>query len=318
MADTPVSAASSYPILIVDDNQLLRTILEASLKAAGHEVTSAENGRQALELFRKSWFPIVMTDWVMPEMDGLELCRAIRAEDTECYTFIILLTSQDSKNDIIAGLEAGADEYLVKPAHQVELVARLKTARRILDLEKSLQKSIEVNRGMVAIDPLTGIYSRRYMDERIPQEVKRANRYGRPMALMFLEINGFEGLAEEHGHFAGEQVLKGCADVLADSLRKDVDWIARYAEQRFLVVLPEKDAAGAMIVARRLRIRLASTVIKVNGKEIRMTASFGVSSFTPNPEKHGFSAQLLLDRADRCLCQAKEDANDSIKGVQLT
>ena len=157
MSDSTIHNPFAYPILIVDDDQLLRRILETSLKAAGYDVVAAENGKQALEIFKKSYFPIVMTDWIMPEMDGLELCRAIRQEQNERYTFIILLTSLDSKNDIIVGLEAGADEYLVKPVNQAELQIRLKTARRILELESNLQKSLEQLRNLSLVDPVTGI-----------------------------------------------------------------------------------------------------------------------------------------------------------------
>src|SRR6185369_13027711 len=147
----------------------------------GYDVVSAENGKEALEIFRKGNYPIIMTDWVMPEMSGLELCRAIRADDSGRYTYIIILTSLDSKNDIIAGLEAGADEYLVKPAHQAELTARLKTARRILELENARNKYIEEIKSLSLIDPPTGIFNRCYMDEHILQEIKRAYRYERSL-----------------------------------------------------------------------------------------------------------------------------------------
>ena len=308
----------AYPILIVDDDQLLRRILETSLKAAGYDVVAAENGKQALEIFKKSYFPIVMTDWIMPEMDGLELCRAIRQEQNERYTFIILLTSLDSKNDIIVGLEAGADEYLVKPVNQAELQIRLKTARRILELESNLQKSLEQLRNLSLVDPVTGIYNRQFMDDRITHEIKRAYRYEHSLALILIGINNFRQIGETHGYYSGDLVLKECADCLNEAVRKGVDLLVRYGEEEFLVILPETDAAGAMIVAKRLRIRIATSVIKVYENDIKVTASFGVSSFTASQQKTGITAQILLDKADRCLHQAKADVNETIKGVQLS
>jgi len=132
-----------FPILLAEDNPVSRKLLEKTLVKAGHEVTSVENGRKALELFNEEFFPIVLTDWMMPEMDGLQLCRAIRKNASPGYVFIILLTAKDSKDDIISGLEAGADDYLTKPFNHAELIARLQTGKRILELERSLKRANE-------------------------------------------------------------------------------------------------------------------------------------------------------------------------------
>lgn len=317
MSDVEPAVQNRFPILIVDDNRLQRSVLEANLKSIGYDVVSAENGREALEIFRKGYYPIVMTDWIMPEMNGLELCRAIRADDSGRYTYIIILTSLDSKNDIIAGLEAGADEYLVKPPHQAELTSRLKTARRILDLELSQQRYIETIKNMSLVDPVAGVFSRRYMDERIQQEIKRAYRYERSLSVILVGINQFEEAVVAHGHYAGDVILKGCADSLVEAVRKDVDWIARYGQDSFAVVMPETDSAGAMIVAKRLRIRIASLVMNMYNKELKVTASFGVSGFTASQQKLGFSADILLDKADQNLCLAHAEGGNTIKGVQI-
>lgn len=307
----------SFPILVVDDNLLQRTVLEASLKAAGFEVVVAENGKEGLDIFRQGYYPIVMTDWVMPEMSGLELCRAIRSDDSGRYTYIILLTSQDSKNDIIAGLEAGADEYLIKPAHQAELVSRLKTAKRILDLESAQQRYIEEIKSLSLIDPVTGAFNRRYMDEHIAQEIKRAYRYERSLSLVLVSINRFRDVIAEHGHYSGDVMLKQCADCLAESIRKDVDWMARYGEGSFMVVLAETAMAEGMIVAKRLRIRIASLVMKMHEKEVRVSASFGIAGFTASQQKLGMTTDVLIEHADRCLTKAREEMGETINGVQI-
>lgn len=317
MEDPQQNSPKPFPILVVDDNLLQRTVLEAGLRAAGHDVVVAENGKEGLDIFRKGYYPIVMTDWVMPEMNGLELCRAIRADDSGRYTYIILLTSQDSKNDIIAGLEAGADEYLIKPAHQAELVSRLKTAKRVLELESSQQRYIEEIKNLSLIDPVTGIFNRRYMEDHIPQEIKRAYRYERALSLILVSITQFRDVIGAYGHYSGDVVLKSCADCLAESIRKDVDWLARYGEDSFVVVLAETDMAGAMIVAKRLRLRIASQVIKMYDKEVRVSASFGVSGFTASQQKTGMTADVLIDNADRCLTTAQEEGGETIKGVRI-
>ena len=132
-----------FQILLAEDNAASRKLLENSLQKAGYEVVSVENGRKAWELLKEKIFPIVLTDWMMPEMDGLELCKAIRKDITNEYVFIIILTVKYSKDDIVLGLEAGADDYLTKPINNAELIARVKTGIRILELEQSLKKANE-------------------------------------------------------------------------------------------------------------------------------------------------------------------------------
>lgn len=317
MTDNFQGKPKSYPILIVDDNRLQRSVLEANLKAAGYDVVAAENGKEALQLLKKRHYPIVMTDWIMPEMSGLDLCRAIRREITEGYTYLIILTSLDSKNDIIAGLEAGADEYLVKPVHQAELTARLKTARRILELENARDRYIEEIKSLSLIDPPTGVFNRYYMDEHIAQEIKRAYRYERSLSLILAGVNRFGEVVAQNGHYAGDVILKKIAECLNESIRKDVDWIARYGEDTFMVVLPETDTAGAMIVAKRLRLRIAAMSVMMHDREIRITPSFGVAGFTASQRKPGFTTDIFLEKVDKCLCQAREDSGETIKGVQI-
>ena len=317
MSDQVLAVPNTFPILIVDDDRLQRSVLEANLKTAGYDVVSAENGKEALEIFRKGYYPIVMTDWIMPEMCGLELCRAIREDDSGRYTYIIILTSLNSKNDIIAGLEAGADEYLVKPPHQAELTSRLKTARRILDLELSQQRYIDTIKNLSLIDPVTGVFSRRYMDERIHQEIRRAYRYERSLSVILVGLNLFEQIVVTHGHYAGDLVSRSCADSLVEAVRKDVDWVARYGQDSFAVIMPETDSAGAMIVAKRFRIRIASLVMTMYDKELKVTASFGVSGFTASQQKLGFTADILLDKADHNLSLAIGEGGNTIKGVQM-
>lgn len=305
-------------ILVVDDDRLIRSVLEANLKAAGYTVVCAENGKQALELFRKEYFPIVMTDWIMPEISGLDLCRAIRADSSnEGYSYIIVLTSLDSKNDIIAGLDAGADEYLIKPVHQAELLSRLRTARRILELEEARRNHLLQIASMSLIDPVSNVFNRRYMEEHMPHEIKRAYRYERSLSIILISIRDFDHIIAQHGYYTGDTVLKNCADCLVEAVRQDIDWLARYDQNEFIAVLPETDSAGAMILATRLRIRISAMTIKSNGTEIKLQSCIGVAGFTANQEKQGFSAEMMLQRASECLSKAYEEEGNSIKGLQI-
>lgn len=307
-----------YPVLIAEDNALLRKVLEGTLRETGYDVVSSSDGSEALALIRNGYYPLVITDWVMPVMDGPELCSAIRNLGLEHYTYLILLTSRDSKENIIAGLEAGADEYLIKPVAPEELTVRLKTARRIIELESSLKQSMEEVRLLSMRDPLTGIYNRRYLEDRLHQEVKRSFRYERPISVIIFDIDHFKRVNDTWGHHAGDQVLKACAESVRRGVRENIDWPVRFGGEEFVVVLPETDLTGAVVVADRLRQRIAQIQTPVGNGAVSVTASFGVASFVPPDQKEDLSvADVLLERADHCLYRAKGEGRNRVRWEQL-
>ena len=302
-----------FPILIVEDNPVSRRLLEKTLIKAGHEVTSVENGRKALELFNEKFFPIVLTDWMMPELDGLELCRAIRKDTSKGYVFIVLLTAKDSKDDIVSGLEAGADDYLTKPPNHSELIARIKTGIRILELERSLKKANEEIRILSITDPLTGCYNRGYMTERLPQEIRRAKRYRHSLSLVLCDIDHFKRLNDTYGHQVGDRILKEFVQWIIPSIRNGVDWLARYGGEEFLIVIPETDIKGACYTAERLRRIISQKAIKIQGKRIHITASFGVTGLDPDTPDEKISPEAMINQADKYLYQAKQEGRNSVK-----
>ena len=309
---------NDFPILIAEDNPVSRKLMEMTLRQAGYEVVSAENGMEALKIFKERFFPIILTDWGMPEMDGLELCKAIRESPTEGYVFIFLITARDSKKDIIVGLEGGADDYLTKPFDRFELIARLKTALRVLELEKSLKDAYEKIRILSITDKLTGCYNRTYMDEYLAKEIARAKRYARPISLVMADIDHFKRVNDTYGHQAGDLILKDFAESIRKGLRQDVDWMARYGGEEFLMVLPETDYESAMSSADRLRKSVAENVSSYNGIEIRITASFGVVGFVPSVHNQKMSYEVIIDRADKALYRAKNDGRNRVRGESLT
>ena len=306
-----------FPILIAEDNPVSRKLLEKTLLKAGYEVTSVENGRKALELFNKKFFPIVLTDWMMPEMSGLELCRAIRKDTSKGYVFIVLLTAKDSKDDIVSGLEAGADDYLTKPPNHSEMIARIKTGIRILELERSLKRANEEIRVLSITDPLTGCYNRGYMTERLPQEIKRAKRYRHPLSLLLCDIDHFKELNDTYGHQVGDRILKKFVQWIKKSIRSDVDWLARYGGEEFLIVLPETDFNGAYIMAERLRSAIAQRVINVQERGIHVTASFGVTGLDPATPNDKLSPEAMITQVDKCLYQAKQEGRNRVEAGKL-
>jgi diguanylate cyclase (GGDEF)-like protein len=309
---------NSYAVLIVEDNLLMRKILEDHLIDLGHTVVAVENGRQALEMLERSHFQIVITDLVMPQMGGLELCRAIRGCCFDGYIYIVMLTSLDSKDEMVRGLEAGADEYLIKPVNRAELTVRLKTADRILSLESSLKNSYEEIKALSVKDPLTKVYNRGYMDEKLVHEVKRSFRFERPISLIMLDIDHFKIINDTFGHLIGDRVLEECAKLMNTSVRKEIDWVARYGGEEFVIVLPETPLPGALVAAERFRSNLASYVVDASGAELSVTASFGVSSFTPPSQKEDLGmASVLLAQADLCLYQAKKKGRTCVVSTLL-
>jgi two-component system cell cycle response regulator len=307
----------NFPILIAEDDPVSRKLLEKILVKAGNKVVSVENGQKALELFNDNFFPIVLTDWMMPGMDGLELCRAIRKNTYPGYVFIILLTAKDSKDDIIRGLGAGADDYLTKPFSHAELVARLNTGKRVLELERSLKDANEEIRILSITDPLTGTYNRGYLTERLPQEIKRARRYGRVLSIILCDIDHFKKVNDTYGHLVGDRVLKDLAQFIRHSIRHDVDWTARYGGEEFLIVLPETDVKGASVMAERLQSELSQRVTETQGKKISITASFGVAGFGPDTPDEMISPEAMINKADKYLYQAKREGRNRVMGGPL-
>lgn len=297
-------------ILVVEDDLLSQTILKDSLERAGHTVVLAGNGRDALELCEREHFPVIITDWVMPEMDGLAFCRALRAMPSEDYSFILLLTSLDKKNELIAGLEAGADEYLVKPVHEVELAARLKVARRILDLETSLKV-------LALHDQLTGAYNRGYLDRQLLREIQRSWRYGHPLSIIMCDIDHFKLVNDRYGHQAGDLVLKEFVARINRSIRFENDWVARYGGEEFIIVLPETPPAGCQLVAERLRNVIADVPVTVPGGEVSVTVSFGAITVENTTRIEEMTMDAILGKADECLYRAKENGRNRVVAVQF-
>ncbi|MGE5342296.1 MAG: diguanylate cyclase [Candidatus Omnitrophota bacterium] len=295
------------PILVAEDNVIARKYLEKVLINAGYTVVSAENGQEAVELFSKRFFPIVLTDWMMPEMNGLEVCKFIRERPQKRYVFIVLLTANDTKEDIITGLEAGADDYLTKPINHAELIARLNSGMRILELEKNLRDANEKIKILSITDPLTGCFNRGYMNKKLTQEIKRAKRYEHPLSVVFSDIDHFKSINDTYGHPAGDFVLKEFSQCILSSIRVDLDWLTRYGGEEFLIVLPETNLEGALCVAERIRMCISGKEIMWDNQCIRLTASFGVTGLdTFGGEPFELTPEALISQADKNLYQSKK------------
>ncbi|MCP5053925.1 MAG: diguanylate cyclase [bacterium] len=303
---------SDFPVLVVEDNPISCKLLTRKLVVSGYTVVSASNGREALEILKDRFFSLILTDWMMPEMNGLELCRALRERENEGYIFIVLLTARDTTEDIIMGLEAGADDYLTKPVNHSELIARLNSGKRILALEKNLKEANEKIHLLSITDPLTGCFNRGYMTKKLTQELKRGCRYNRPLSLIFCDIDHFKGVNDTYGHQAGDHILKEFTKCLLENIRVDVDWLTRYGGEEFLIVLPETDPQGAFCVAERIRESVEKREIKWEGLVIPITSSFGVTGMDGSGDPADFPSEAMIRQADKALYQSKHDGRNRV------
>jgi two-component system cell cycle response regulator len=294
----PPSPAPAPPwrILLVDDEPTQRLIMARLLRRAGYEVETAGNGREALDKIENGHYQLMITDWEMPEMDGVALCSAVRASPREGYLYTILLTARDSIEHVVAGLQSGADDYLTKPVIEPELIARLNTGKRICTLERSLRAANEENRRLSITDPLTGAYNRRYLMEQLPRELQRASRYSRPLSAVMCDVDHFKKINDTHGHMAGDEVLKVVVSTLKGTIRT-TDWVARYGGEEFVIVLPETNGINAAVAAEHLRKQLGAQPLDIEGLKLSVTASFGVVGWR-DAVPTGATVDQLIARCD--------------------
>jgi two-component system, cell cycle response regulator len=292
-------------VLVVDDDELVRARLAALLRLGGYEVLTAGSGEEALRVLNTTDCQIVLTDWQMPRMDGLELCRAVRLRDSKSYVYVLMLTVRNGTRDTLMGLAAGADDYLVKGASAPEILARVKVAQRITRLEHSLRTLNRENRRLSVTDPLTGAYNRRYLMRYLPREVERARRYRRPLAVLSCDLDRFKGINDGFGHEAGDQVLQSFFTRAAGCIREATDWIARTGGEEFVLVLPETSLHGANCVAKKLCHLLASQPILTDAGPLAVTVSIGVTAAETPQELASVSALELLRAADHYLYVSK-------------
>ena len=285
-------------ILLVDDDELVLAHLSELVRAAGFEVRAVGDGATALAFLEQHFTPIVITDLDMPAMDGLALCRAIRRQAWPGYVYILLLTVHDGESDILAGLEAGADDYLSKRTSAAQLVARLHTAQRILGLEQALKTELEERRRQSLSDPLTGAHNRRYFDQHLLRDFKRAQRGGGPLSLLMLDIDHFKRVNDRFGHAAGDAVLQEVVRRIAACLPRETDWCARVGGEEFVVVLENTPLAGAAQVAERIRETIAGVPVPTPAGPIGTTASMGVVEYQPGANRESNLVESLMHELD--------------------
>jgi two-component system chemotaxis response regulator CheY len=254
---------------------------------------------------------MVIADWIMPGLDGPELVRRIRAAEWPGYTYVMLLTVRSEKRDVVEGLNAGADDYLTKPFHPDELLARLGVGTRILDLEARLHRMLAREKGLASTDGLTGLLNRRGLYERARHELSRSRREASDISLVMMDLDDFKRFNDAHGHLAGDRALCLVADALREELR-DYDFAGRWGGEEFVVVLPGTGPAQAERAAERIRAAVARLIVPVEGRLAPpLLLSLGVASACGGREDRDLDT--LLEQADAAMYRAKSGGGNRVR-----
>ena len=303
-------------VLVVDDEQIARRIVEKTLTALGHDVILADNGESAWQKIQAEPIRFVITDWNMPLMDGIQLIKKIRATTLPSYVYTILVTSNSKNEDIVAGLYAGADDYLTKPFNPTELEARVAVGERMLALEDGLMQANNQLEKLAMVDSLTGLLNRRAIYKFSRGELERAHRVSEPISVIFLDIDKFKTVNDNYGHLTGDEALKLIARVIKKYSRV-YDGIGRWAGDEFLIVLPGATPKDAIEVAKRIIKGIFLTKLALpEGGILSLSASAGVAT-----QANMDGAMTLLDdiiqHADNALYKAKEIGGNHVEAITL-
>ncbi|MGA7525127.1 MAG: diguanylate cyclase [Acidobacteriaceae bacterium] len=297
-------------ILIADDDSISRRIMERMLQQIGYEVIVADNGIDAAEKLLDNDGPrLALLDWMMPQLDGPQVCRQVRAAGERRYVYLALLTSKDSRDDLVAGLDAGADDYLIKPCNPAELRARLRTGERILQLEDTLVASREDMRFRATHDALTGVWNR----GTILEFLREALDHHEPTAALLCDVDHFKGVNDTFGHQAGDAVLREVAARLRGAVRAG-DGIGRYGGEEFLVVLRNCDIERLRERAEQLRRAVSENSFLANGANISVSVSIGAARRKDDPPA---TIESILSLADDRLYRAKNAGRNRVMMADL-
>jgi diguanylate cyclase (GGDEF)-like protein len=292
-------------VLVADDNIDLTKSLAILLREWGFEAVQVYDGTAAMALLRDREAPtLALLDWVMPGMNGMEICREIRKDVDRPYTYVILMTGRGGKEQMLTGLTAGADDYLIKPVDPMELHARLNTGKRILDLQEQLLATQRRLREQATRDSLTGLWNRAVILDILQREHARGRREGHRMAVIMADIDHFKKVNDSLGHLAGDRVLRQIAQRLQTAVRP-YDAVGRYGGEEFLVVLPRCDTDISLALAQRLRRCISAAPANVAGQAVLVTISLGVAAWDGEA-----SAQEVLKLADEAMYRAKREGRN--------
>jgi len=294
-------------ILVAEDDTTSRRILGAILGKLGYEVVAVADGAEAWEELKKNDPPrIAILDWMMPGLSGPVLCSKVREKGDEEYTYLILLTSNSEKADIVDGMKSGADDYIVKPYNRQELEVRVKAGVRIIELQRELLAAKAKIKEQSLTDALTGISNRRDILGRLDGELNRAEREGKSISIAMIDIDHFKAVNDTYGHQAGDAVLAECVARISGCIRP-YDFVGRYGGEEFLLVLPGTDEQNASTVCERIRENMQALPLNYNGVAIECTVSIGLATWSGRED-----VDKLIAASDKALYMAKDKGRNRV------
>jgi two-component system, cell cycle response regulator len=297
-------------ILVAEDDRVTRRLLESYIGKWGHETIACSTGTDAWQVLSSENPPrVAVIDWMMPEMTGVEVCQRVREEARRPYVYIILLTSKGGKEDIVQGLDAGADDYIVKPFNPNELRVRVRAGTRIIQLQEDLQAALEMSEFRASHDLLTGLKNRAAVMEALKNELARSARQNIPAGIIIADVDHFKRVNDRHGHLAGDAVLREVAHRLGASMRP-YDTVGRYGGEEFLIVLPGCNSEEAAQIAERLRSGFTEHPLVTPEGSFDITLSFGVSSWSGST---ACDSDNVIREADQALYQAKDRGRNRVE-----
>lgn len=297
-------------VLIAEDDAVSRRMLEACLQKWGYEAIGAANGEDAWQILDRESSPrLAILDWMMPGLDGIQICTRLRDRIDRPYVYVLLLSSKSQKQDMLEGLKAGADDYLAKPFDTEELKARLHVGKRIIQLQDDLIAAREALRFQATHDPLTGLANRAEVLAVLRRESARCERQGNPFGIIMADLDHFKNINDTYGHVAGDAVLKEAARRIAANVR-GYDLAGRYGGEEFIVVAPLSDDTGIIALAERIRNVIQSQLIRVGEYSIAISVSIGAAVSTSG---HPLEPDALLRAADAALYRAKDRGRNRVE-----
>jgi two-component system cell cycle response regulator len=308
--ESPGTAITMDSVLVADDDAISLAMLASSLRKCQFNVITAKDGLYAWNEAQKKTAPnLIVLDWMMPGFSGIELCRKIRLRKTQPYPYILLLTSKDAKQDIVEGLDAGADDYLVKPLDANELQARLRVGKRILGLQQELMLKEQEMRAEALRDRLTGLWNRGAILDSMEREITLNRRSDNSSGVLMIDIDHFKSVNDTYGHQVGDAVLREVGQRLIQVTRSS-DWAGRYGGEEFLVILCNSNAETTATGAERIRQAIASVPVRVSGLELAVTVSIGTAL---SATRDSLTCSQLIAIADSALYRAKNQGRNSVE-----
>jgi two-component system cell cycle response regulator len=300
-------------VLVADDSAVSRKLVEQTLSEKRYSLVFAKSGREAVALFSEHHPAIVIVDWIMPDLSGIEICKHIRSKTKASYTYIILLTGKSGMESLVEGLAAGADDYLTKPFHPEELIARVGVGLRIMGLQREIEIKNAMLQELALTDPLTSLPNRRAIEDWATRQLSGAARYGFSFWVALADLDYFKTVNDTYGHEAGDTVLKAFSHILKSKSRRS-DICGRVGGEEFLFVMTHATMEDAKTVIECVRAELEAKKFNFNGNSLTVTVSFGLAGFagTRAPEFNQLVAQ-----ADLALYSAKHLGRNRVEVAEV-